>query len=307
MNSRNPESARPLIPAETEYLISDVEELVNHNIGEYLNKQPFRMKIVDYSPGMQTIRGIPHLPIGITRLDRDVVQAIAPGAREFTGMDLLFSFPMTATPADENPLNVTLKWSSDINARLAIVDKRPIMLVEYGNDSECLLHASSLPPEQMKTYLESIGLPDSIWGNDFRALLRDIHSSRDVKFTRHSTETLDIGTTLDISHEAHYMKNDRGDTELIQELCLNIDHHTIGRIDGPRLTGAPSFRNMFRFDRNTNEDAWQYRGAYASKLVAGELVDELVQQDPKLGVPGSKLLEKALTFLSSKKPKQESP
>jgi hypothetical protein len=59
-----------------------------------------------------------------------------------------------------------------------------------------------------------------------------------------------------------------------------------------------TYRNMFRFERNEKADQWKYRGAYAGKLESGEFIDQLVQRDPKLGVPGSKLLEKAFNFLS---------
>lgn len=297
MNARKYEPGVPSFVAETEYLITDVEELVNNSVGNYLGDQPFRVNIVDYMPEMRIVRGTPRLPIGITRVERDIVQAVAPGTREFTGMNILFTFPLTKSIADENPINVELKWSDGIHASLALVDERPVALVTHGDTADEVLFAAEPSKESMKTYLETVGLPDSIWEEDFKDLMGDIYSSRDITLERTSQHLLDLGTTMEIAHSARYMTNDLGDKELVQELLLNIDHTSEPRFSGILLPGS-SFRNMFRFERNEASDQWKYRGAYAGKLVSGEFVDKLIQDDPKLGVPGSKLLEKAFNFLS---------
>jgi hypothetical protein len=294
------------IEPETEYLITDVEELVNKNIFRYLDVQPFRVDVKDYTPDMSVARRKPQLPVGINRIDRDIVQPVAPGPSEFIGMDLLFSYPLM-TSKDENPFNITLKWSNDIQVRLAVVDQRPIMLVEHIADTEHVMSASELSRETMMMYLKSIGLPESMWSNDFKDLMGDIYSSRDIKIKRQSSHLIDPSTTLEISHDARYMTNDLGDKELTQELCLNIDHYNEGREDGLYFPSTPTFRNMFRFDRSIDASQWQYRGAYAGKLVHGDFIDQLVQDNPTLGVPGSKLLSKAFTFLSEEqKTKRES-
>ncbi|MBC7564612.1 hypothetical protein H7100_00045 [Candidatus Saccharibacteria bacterium] len=297
MNARKHESETPHFAVETEYLITDVEELVNANVGDYLGNKPFRVTIVDYMPEMIDVKGSPRLPIGITRFERDIIQGVAPGSREFTGIDLLFTFPITKSITEENPINVELKWSDGIRATLALVDERPVALVTRGEDADEVLFAAEPSNAVMQTYLETVGLPSSIWDDDFKDLMGDIYSSRDIQLERGSKYLLDLGTTMEISHSARYMTNDLGDKELVQELLLNIDHTSEPRLSGVMLPGS-SFRNMFRFERNEASDQWKYRGAYAGKLISGEFVDKLVQDDPKLGVPGSKLLEKAFNFLS---------
>lgn len=297
MNPRKREPTPPHYPPETEYLITDVEELVNKNIGNYLNDKPFRVKITDYMPEMPIVKGTPRLPIGITRVERDLVQKFAPGTRDFIGMDLLFTYPLSKKIVDENPINIQLKWSDGINVSLALVDERPVTLVTQGKDAQEVLFAAAPSPEIMQTYLATIGLPDSMWIDDFKDLMGDIYSSRDIQLERGVTYLVDIGTTMEIAHNARYMTNDSGDKELVQELCLNIDHVSEPRLSGLVFPGK-TFRNMFRFERNEQSDEWKYRGAYAGKLISGEFIDQLVQDDPKLGIPGSKLLEKAFNFLS---------
>jgi hypothetical protein len=297
MNSRQNEPTPPQSPGETEYLITDVEELVNRNVGNYLGDKPFRVKITDYMPEMPVVNGCPQLPVGIPAIEQDIIQRVAPGSRDFIGMDLLFTYPLTKKIADENPITITLKWSDGINASLALVDNHPIALVTQVNNDEAVLFAAEPSKKRMQTYLETIGLPDSIWVDDFKDLMGDIYSSRDIQLGRSATYLLDLGTTLQILHNASYRTNEFGDKELNQELCLNLDHVSVSKLSGMRLS-EKIFRNMFLFERNDQLNQWKYSGAYGGKLVSGEFVDQLVQQDPTLGVPGSKLLEKAFSFLS---------
>jgi len=313
MNHLNREPVPIEVPPETEYLITDIEELVNDNVGNYLNDKTFRIKVSNFMPAEHEIRNKKHLPIGINRIERDVIQSTVPGMREFIGMDLLFTFPLAkgrerqglGETADENPINITLKWSGDVHAVLAIVDDRPIMLVTHGENSEEVLAASQPNRDVMRTYLETIGLPDSIWSDDFKDLLGDIYFSPDIEIDRSSKHPTDLGTTIEMKHTARYLTDDDEKKELIQELCLNIDHTSEPRYDGLVFPGM-TFRNMFRFERSNDNKAWEYRGAYAGKLVSGEFIDQPVQEDPKLGVPGSKLLEKAFYFLSQQEvPKEE--
>lgn len=296
MNAKKREPQLPQFAEETEYLITDVEELVNRNVGNYLADQPFRIKISDFMPDMHAPSGKERLPVGITRIERDIVRTVAPGEREFIGMDLAFTFPLVKS-GEENPISIELKWSDGIQVVLAIVDERPVILVTIGKDNDTVLSAAEPSPEIMRTYLESVGLPASIWDKDFKDLMGDIYSARDLKIERHSNHLLDLGTTLEISHDARYMTNDDGDKELVQELCLNIDHQANPNDSGILLPGA-TFRNMFRFERSEAADKWKYRGAYAGRLESGDFIDQMIQKNPRLGVPGSKLLEKAFTFLS---------
>lgn len=304
MSPRKYSSEIPQFPAETEFLLTDLEELVNKNIGNYLHDQPFRIKVTDYMPEMREQKGSPRLPIGITRVERDIIRPVAPGVREFIGMDLLFTFPLTKSLDEENPINVNLKWSDRLEATLALVDKRPTVIVTTGEQAEEVVFAAEPSADIMRTYLETVGLPDSIWDDDFKDLMGDIYSSRDIKLDRGVSYIVDFNTTMDISHNARYMTNDLGDKELVQELCLSLDHTSDPQLSGIVLPGA-TYRNMFRFERNEASDQWKYRGTYAGKLKTGEFIDELVQHDPKLGIPGSRLLEKAFHFLSEARSKQE--
>jgi len=313
MNYRHHEPSPFEIPPETEYLISDVEELVNNNVGNYLSDKTFRVKVNDFLPVEHEIRGKKHLPIGIPRLERDVIQPLLPGVRDFIGMDLLFTFPLVHPSTDgemygspdDNPLHITLKWSGNVQVVLTIVGNRPVLLVERGQNEDEVLLAAELDKVSMRAYLETIGLPDTIWSDDFEDLLGDIYTGRDIELDRSSKHLTDLGTSIEMKHTARYMTNDDQEKELVQELCLNIDHTSEPRLDGLLFPGT-TFRNMFRFERSLDANEWKYRGAYAGKLVSGEFIDQPVQEDPKLGVPGSKLLEKAFYFLSQQEvPKEE--
>jgi len=302
---RHHEQSEPQIQPETEYMITDVEELVNNNVSEYLEGKTFEVKITDYIPETHTIRDKMHLPIGLTRIERDVVQDVVPGPREFIGMDILFTFPLSKSNAQENPLNVKMKWSGGVAVSLALVDQRPVLLVTKGEEAEDVLYAAEPNRETMRTYLETIGLPNSFWGNDFEDLMGDVYMSQDIQLERSASHLIDLGTTIEIAHTARYKTDTENTKQLVQELCLNIDHTSEPRLSGLMLPGS-TFRNMFRFERNESEDQWKYKGAYAGKLVSGEFIDRMIQEDPKLGVPGSKLLEKAFQFLSDEGvPKQE--
>lgn len=294
---RSQKSEVPHIPSETQYLIKDVEELVNQNVEKYLENEPYRVKVKNYMPELPVRKGLPQLPIGVKRIELDVIDSVASASREFVGMDLLFSYPLTKSNAEENPINVTLKWSDSIQTTLALVDSRPVILVSNGEEAEHVLYAAESDPNTMRTYLETVGLPPSFWDEDFKRLLQDMNSSKDISFARHSRHLLDLGTTMDISYDARYMENNHGEKELVQELCLNIDHTGEPLAGAIRLPGL-TYRNMFRFERGQYTSEWEYRGTYSGKLVAGEFIDEQVQENPALGVPGAKLLEKAFYFLN---------
>lgn len=299
MNRRTEQSMDRPVPAETEYLISDVEELVNREIDAHLDGNPFHIEVKNYKPLTPTQKA----PYGVTRIDRDIVQKIAPGIREFTGIDLDFNFPLSQN--SENPFNVSLKWSDGIQCRLAIVDNRPIMLIERGDHNEAVLFASSPEKEIMRTHLESVGLPETIWASNIKNLIGDITDSSAIKISRTSEDIIDIGTKLEITHESFFAVNILGDKEVTQELCVSLDHQSIptDESNNPgfiQLAPQSIYRNMLRFNRNDSGDAWQYRGAYEGKLRSGELIDELVQIDPKLGIPRSKLLDKAIAYLSER-------
>jgi hypothetical protein len=290
----------PPFAPETKFLIDDVEELVNTNIGKYLGDSPFRIKAEGYTPEMQQTRGASLLPIGINRLEKNLIAPNVEGEREFAGIDFLFTFPLKKSELNENPLNVTLRWTDATNITLALVGDMNIALVTHGEEADHVIHSAELAPYVMKNYLETIGLPQSFWRDDFKDLMGDIYFSRDMNIKRHSKFLLDIATTMTVSHDARYMTNDAGDKELVQELCLDIDHTGTDRTENGVTFPGDVYRNMFRFERSEDSDTWEYRGTYAGKLAAGEFVDELVQDQPQLGIPGVKLLEKAFNFLSEK-------
>lgn len=283
------------IPPETEYLISDIEELVNLNVDKHLDGYPFKITAANYTPILDNGKA----PIGVNRLNNTYVSPIVHGSREFTGMDLLFTFPMA--PGNENPINISLKWSDDIQCRLAVVDRRPVLLVERGKDSENTLFAASPKPDEMTSYFNSIGLPESIWKSDLKELIQDLDNSNDIRLKRSSKTSLDPFTNFEIVHDARYMKNNDDEQELVQELCINLDHldaGTLGNQTEMYIPPTETFRNMLRFERNDTGDEWIYKGAYSGKLTTGELVDELEQLDPKLGIPNGKIFDKALNALS---------
>ena len=287
-------SETPLVPVETEYLVTDMEAMVNERVDEYLDGYPFQVSVADFHPTLNDGK----LPSGIRRIDNSYVSKVAPGVREFAGIDILMQFPIVSEA--ENPLNITLKWTDGLQCRIAIVDKLPIILVERGDE---IIHSGILDQSEMTSYLNSSGLPESMWGSSIKDLIEDTNQSRDVKLRHASTAPVDHHTSMEIVHDVRSMINDAGERELVQELCLNVDHlskATGGKGNEIYLPSTATFRNMLRFERGELSNAWEYRGAYEGKLEAGEFIDEVVQVDPKLGLPKSKIINKALNVLSKR-------
>ena len=288
---RKPQEA-PSAPIETEYLVTDMEKLVNERFDEYLDGYPYQVSISDFRPAMPDGK----LPSGIRRIANTHVSSIAPGTREFAGIDIQMQFPVV--PEAENPLNINFKWTDGIECRIAIVDRLPIILVESGDQ---IIKSELLQRSEMTSYLNSTGLPEGMWGSDINGLIADTNKSRDVKLRRSSLALVDPYTNMEFVHEMRLMRNDHGEKELVEELCLNIDHFTDEvsiKDDELYLPPAPTFRNMLRFERNDSREAWVYRGAYEGKLETGEFVDEIVQVNPSLGLPKNKVINKALNVLS---------
>jgi hypothetical protein len=284
----------PAVPAETEYLVSSMETMVNEHVDEYLDGYPFQVSVSDFHPTM--LEG--KLPSGIRRIDNSYISKTAPGAREFSGIDILMEFPIV--PEAVNPLNITFKWTDGLECRIAIVDKLPIILVERGEE---IIYSAILDQTEMTSYLNSSGLPESMWGSNIKDLIAETNQSRDVKLRHASTSPVDHHTSMEIVHDVRSMINDSGERELVQELCLNVDHlsQATGGIGNEiALPSTATFRNMLRFERGETSNAWEYRGAYEGKLEAGEFIDEVVQVDPKLGLPKSKVINKALNVLSKR-------
>lgn len=280
------------VPVETPYLIEDVEELINERFDAFLEDAPFRVKATDFHP--ELLSG--EQKIGIDEL---AFTYLPPAPKEFAGIDLLFDFPIKR--GTENPLNITLKWSNNTQVRLAVVDKRPLLLAEESGDRGKTFYAEQLHPETMGTYLDSLGFPESIWGDDIKSLTRDLYNCPDYSMMRSAKTRIDMASTLEMVHDARLVHDVDDKKQLVQELCINIDHEDKAIEVGPHeiaLPTRPTFRNMLRFERTDDNSAWKFAGAYHGKLGAGELYDELVQIDPRLGIPASKVLDKALAVLN---------
>lgn len=298
--SHNHRVRRPLepefqAPPETSYLVEDVTELVNERFDAFLDGAPFHIKAKNFHPELIGWHG---LPDGIHNLGEKYLPPL-PTPREFTGIDLLFRFPIDKTV--ENPFNITVNWSDNRDVRLAIVDKRPVILAEESGDNGDILYAERTHPEVMEYLLESLGLPESFWGDDVKEITRDLYNCPDLFITRSAKTRVDLATTLEIVHDAR-MTHDMDDKkQLIQELCINVDHESA---DAPVPAGHlylppyAKYRNMLRFERTDDNSAWKFAGAYHGRLGMGDLIDEIVQVDPKLGIPNGKVLDKALTILS---------
>ncbi len=283
------------VPPETSYLVEDVVELVNDRFDAFLDNAPFQIKAVGFRPelisGMSTSQGIDML--GQEYLPH------APAGRDFMGIDLLFRFPVKS--GGENPFNITLNWSDNTDVRLAVVDKRPLIIAEESGENGEIFRAEELHPEIMSAYLESLHLPDSLWEDDVKEITRDLYNCPEVLMTRSAKTQVDLGTTLEIVHDARMAQDVDDNKQLLQELCINIDHESP---DMQPLAGHlylrpyAKYRNMLRFERTSDDTAWKFAGAYHGHLGVGDLIDELVQINPTLGIPGSRVLDKALATLS---------
>lgn len=298
MNARRKLQGETIAPEETSYLIEDVEQLVNAEFEARLKNEPFLVEVNGYLPEMNLVNGLPKTPVGINRIERSVLQPY-PGVRDFIGMDLQFQFPLASDKS--NPMNALLKWSDDIHCRLAIIDNRPLMMIESQGRT---LDVTGTDKETMLSYLETIGLPAGIWGNepkDIRHLVRDLSGSRQYSMSRRTKEMIDLGTTVELTHSALYVTDAHGEKDLEQELCINVDHVSQpSRFENDELLSPRTYRNMLRFVRSNDDMSWQYRAAYSGHMVTGELIEEAVQDNPKLGIPNGKVIDKVLHALSQK-------
>jgi len=295
--------SEPQVPPETEFLVTDMETHVNENIDEYLDGYPSIIKATDY----KVLLGPDgKLPIGIRRLDNAYVSPTIKNVHEFIGVDILMQFPVQY--GAENPINITFKWSGDVQCRIAIVDKRPLVLIEKG---DAVLDSAFIDMDEMATYLNSCGLPKSIWGTDLDQVIEDIDSSSDTHIYQRTEVAVDPYTNMEIVHERRYKTDAHESMKILDELCLNIDHleeNAFALTDDIYLGPEPTYRNMLRFERDGDDEGeelatartWKYRGAYSGKLESGEFVDEFVQIDPKLVIPNTKVVAKALSVVSQK-------
>jgi len=301
-------------PPEIEYLVTDMEKLVNERADEYLDGYPYQVNVTDFQPMLSKGK----LPSGIRRIHNTYVSNFASETREFMGTDIQMQFPVL--PKAENPLNINFKWTDGINCRIAIVDRLPIILIERGDE---ILNSGLLERTEMTSYLNSSGLPESMWGSDINKLISETKNSRDVKLQRSSMALIDPYTNMQFVHETRILRNDDSEEQIVEELCLNVDHLSDNiSISNAELTDqllqaepfyshemsagstelylppTATFRNMLRFERDKPGGSWMYRGAYEGKLESGEFIDEVVQTDPKLGLPKSKIITKALNVLN---------
>lgn len=284
------------VAPETEYLVSDVEELVNEKIGEFLGDEPFIIKARGFRP--ELLSG--EKPTGIDLLEADYLMDIGSFEREFQSIDLLFNYPVKGK--GENPLNIEIKWSDGVQCRLAFVDRRALLLVEEAKENGQTYQAEQLPQEKMELYLSQLGLPESLWGSDIKELMRDLYNCPEVHMSQTAQTFVDFYTKIEVTHDAQLRHDMHDQKQLIQELAIKIDHlDQAESITSPQeisLRPHFRFRNLLRFDRTDDNSAWSFKGAYAGKLGVGEFIDEVVQVDPKLGIPQVKVLEKALNGLN---------
>jgi hypothetical protein len=281
---------------ETQYLVADLQELVTGKAELLLQDAAMSLNIRDFEtmPRLTQNRSY-QPPAAIQKLAREL-EVLSPGAREFAAIDLDLEFPVKDSLTD-NPFNAKLKWSDGVSADFAFTGIGPILLINV-NDERQTIESRRLHPNEASEYLDGMGLPFAIWGEDFAALLASLRNSRAIVVKRVSSKIIDHRTSLDVTHLATYQDDIDSTKDVVQELSLDINHHD-------PVTGDPTFRNTLRFARSKDESSWEYRGTYSGQLAEGQLLaDPETQTDPSLVVPPSKLLDKALAYLSGLKPKQ---
>ena len=153
----------------------------------------------------------------------------------------------------------------------------------------------------MAALLNTIGLPESIWGVDSAELFQDLHNAHSFAMSRHATVVVDPYTNLGLEHDARIGEDIDGNRQIVQELRLNIDHVGADSEEIPGELYLPPlahFRNSLRFARTDDDSAWKFMGAYSGKIGSGTLLYETVHLEPQLGVPAGKVIDKALVVLS---------
>jgi hypothetical protein len=284
------------VSPELKYLVEDVEKLVNERAEEYLDGTPFRVKVEGFSPDLITGQ----TPLGIRRIKNTYMKDVGSPYRELRSVDFSFQFPLN--PESDNPIAVGLDWTDDKVTRLSIINSLPLLLVDDTKSGKTL-RSLVLERSEMASVLNTIGLPDSIWGISNRELLEDLHSAKNVLMTRKISTPVDPFSSLEIVHDARIADDIDGNRQVVQELCLNIDHLDVSpqaEDDTLYLPPQDRFRNALRFERTEDESKWKFVGAYHGKLGTGTMLYEKVHLEPRLGIPSGKVINKALSVLSQR-------
>ena len=291
------------IERETSYLVDDLNEIINESAEPFLKGAQKQFIVEGFRPITRDTELHLTTPVGVIELEERYMRPhTAMDGADFTDMRLSIDFPIIRSEED-NPFHVELHWNNGARVVLALVDKRPILLIERRDDTNEYqsVHAAQLHPEIFEHLLETTGIPMSTFDESVEQFLDDMRDASRIRLVREKSSVADLGTEITVQHTALLERDIEGTVQNVQELTLNIDHFSSKNNpeDTLKLGAIPTFRTLLRFARNEAENGWEYKGTYTGKLQAGELLDTLEQQDPRLGVPSGAIMDKALYFLKS--------
>lgn len=299
----HPETRAEFIPTpETEYLITDIEELVNLNAEKYLQDAPAFISVV----GHQAYDSRGALPYGINRIRQALTMDNNTPRPELTGMDFTFSHPIEKSVG--TPLEVRMNWSNDLSTFI-LADREKTLFMTHNRKNEEVLDAVFLDPEESLQILESTEVINKITGQSLEEVTERFTdtSELDQLIVRKIAGTaVDPATTLNLIHESITRNDTDGVQHTSEELRLEVNHaHELASSNNydKRNLNVFSRRTMLRFERDQDDlgeatSEWKFKGSYRGKLVAGSEITQDTEFISDVAIPADKTLHKALFALS---------
>lgn len=280
---------------ETKYYISELEQLVNENAGEYLRDTPSEIIITGYKPFSD--RG--ESPYGINRLRQSFPDADNKILPELIDTDLELTFPTGASAT--SPLQLTFNWSNNLSSVIRTNDMYNMELT-LNRISGDVVKAKMLDNRKTSRLFESLELPQSLFDDSMDAFIKDFSTADSLSIHQSAGTVVDPMTCLQIILNTQLRNDKDGERHIDRELCIEVDHlteHKNVEPDNPSEIDLPpskAWRTMLRFtDEN---DQWKFSGSYRGDLSTGELLSDTVH-NATVAIPGNKTLEKALFALNN--------
>ena len=295
-NGQTPDRAEFTPNPETATRIREIEAIITDSAERYLDSAPFYVEIeglrVDGPDGL--------VPYGVNRLRRLLSDPTNDLAPELISCDLRFMHPIQDNP--DSPFTFQYNWSHDVSNTFHGRPGSHSLLASENRATGKTLHSAILSPADTNSFLGSLELPDGIFSDSIVPLIQSTDQAHSLHLERRASTVIDPLSSFEINHTSDLRLVD-GERCLTQELLLHIDHFKENmdiNLPPGELYFPPSrkHRTTLRFDRTPDEDGWKFAGAYSGALKPDELIGEFTH-NPNLIIPGNKILQKALSALST--------
>lgn len=289
------------IPAETEYLITDINEIVSQRYEQLLAHTPVEIVATNFRPN----HNHPDMPLpeGITWLQAIHQTRTAHKPGEFVSMGVACTLEEDMSPQD---LSVITQWGSGAETNIIYTSRGPLLICADPDGTTPVNEFMDTSAAELIT--RNIGLPTELFYANHRNIHHIIASLRDtdkLRLNRTKKDVIDPSTTIKLSYDALFGTDFDGEKDIVHDFTITTTHWETIDIGTGSFTSVPAYQNILRFARGANESGWQFAGNHQGPVEDGELLDDpLVMRQSSLVVPSVGLLGKTLEYLA---PTQERP